>query len=51
MKQTILITAIIVLLSISCVTAATVSHLASEVTPGSFQVGSYYLGEGIGVHY
>jgi len=46
MKQTILITAIIVLLSISCVTAATVSHSAAEVTPGSFQVGSYYFPDG-----
>jgi len=46
MKQAILITAIMVLLSISCVTAATVSHSAFEVTPGSFQVGSYYFPSG-----
>jgi len=40
MKKTIII-GIIFLLSLVAVNAATVSHSASEVTPGSFQVGSY----------
>ena len=43
MKQTILITAIIVLLSISCVSAATVSHTASQILPGIFQAGTWLV--------
>jgi len=44
--KTLLILIIGLLFSISCVSAATVSHPASQVLPGSFQSGNYYFPSG-----
>jgi len=44
--KNIIIIGIIFLLSLVAVNAATVSHSAAEVNPGSFQVGNYYFPDG-----